>query len=152
MQRISISTSKFRTILWKLQQFSIFIHSWYSLTCMQNCTAILFPFLKEIIHSGCQWSCNFFVPKEMIEICYFIHQIHLLSNLIKERMNNFEEQILQIIMTAILIIFLSFFLLLWSSNLFQMLSKKEILNDPLNLLGVLGCPNVSNKSIKVDGL
>ena len=49
-------------------------------------------------------------PKEMIEICYFIHQIHLLSNPIKERMNNFEEQILQIIMTAILIIFLSFFL------------------------------------------
>ena len=65
---------------------------------------------KKIIHSGCQWSCNFFVPKEMIEICYFIHQIHLLSNLIKERMNNFEEQILQIIMTAILIIFFLFFL------------------------------------------
>ena len=50
-----------------------------------------------------------FVPKEMIEICYFIHQIHLLSNPIKERMNNFEEQILQIIMTAILIIFFFFF-------------------------------------------
>ena len=62
-QRISISTSKFWKILWMLQQFSIFIHSWYSLTCMQNCTAILFPFLKEMIHSGCQWSCIFFCSK-----------------------------------------------------------------------------------------
>ena len=66
-----------------------------------------------------------FFPKEMIEICYFIHQIHLLSNPIKERMNNFEEQILQIIMTAILIIFLSFFL--WSSCHFWHLREISVI-------------------------